>query len=92
MNHQNESKNSDTINQKEHPEIAEVEWIDDAFYIEKTRFGLYRSIKKNGDGFLTGGTYDGALQMSRWHLKCEQEGTLDDYTRVVGSAIVDGKL
>ena len=30
--------------------------------------------------------------MSRWHLKCEQEGTLDDYTRVVGSAIVDGKL
>ena len=92
MNHQNESKISDTTNQKEHPEIVEVDWIDDAFHIEKTRFGLYRSIKKNGDGFLTGGTYDGVLQMSRWHLKCEQEGTLDDYTRVVGSAIVDGKL
>ena len=36
---------------KVHPEIAEVDWIDDAFYIEKTRFGLYKSIKKNGDGF-----------------------------------------
>ena len=31
---------------KVHPEIAEVDWIDDAFYIEKTRFGLYKSIKK----------------------------------------------
>ena len=30
--------------------------------------------------------------MSRWHLKCEQEGTLDLYSRVVGSAIVGGKL
>ena len=31
---------------KVHPEIVEVDWIDDAFYIEKTRFGLYKSIKK----------------------------------------------
>ena len=30
--------------------------------------------------------------MSRWHLKCEQEGTLEQYTRVVGNAVVDGKL
>ena len=77
---------------KVHPEIAEVDWIDDAFYIEKTRFGLYKSIKKNGDGFLTGLTYDAVLEMSRWHLKCEQEGTLEQYTRVVGNGIVDGKL
>ena len=63
---------------KVHPEIAEVDWIDDAFYIEKTRFGLYKSIKKNGDGFLTGLTYDAVLEMSRWHLKCEQGAHLNN--------------
>jgi|TARA_Y100000022_G_scaffold4560_1_gene3711 hypothetical protein len=77
----------------EHPEIAEVDWIDDAFYIYKTRFGLFTSVRKDtGKDFLTGGTYEGVLTMSRWHLKCEQEGTLDLYSRVVGSAIVGGKL
>jgi len=30
--------------------------------------------------------------MTRWHLKCEQEGTLHLYTRVVGDAFVSGKL
>jgi len=77
----------------EHPEIAEVDWIDDAFYIYETRFGLFTSVRKDtGKDFLTGGTYEGVLTMSRWHLKCEQEGTLDLYSRVVGSAIVGGKL
>jgi hypothetical protein len=32
------------------------------------------------------------IDMSRWHLKCEQEGTLEQYTRVVGDAFVGGKL
>jgi len=77
---------------KVHPEIAEVDWIDDAFYIEQTRFGLYTSVKKNGDRFLTGLTREAVLNMSRWHLKCEQEGTLHLYTRVVGNAFVGGKL
>ena len=71
-----------------------VVWIDDAFYIKKTRFGLYTSILKNplGQHFITGATEDGVLTMSRWHLKCAQEGTLDDYTRIVNSGVVGGKL
>jgi len=72
-----------------------VEWIDDCFYIMKTRFGLFVSVLKEpiyGAQFITGGTEDGVLQMTRWHLKCLQEGTLDQNTRVVGSAIVGGKL
>ena len=71
-----------------------VEWIDDAFYIKKTRFGLYTSILKEplGAHFLTGGTEDGVLQMTRWHLKCLQEGTMEDYTRVVNNGVVGGKL
>ena len=27
--------NSETNQSKEHPEIAEVDWIDDAFYVEQ---------------------------------------------------------
>ena len=75
-----------------HPEIAEVDWIDDAFYIKETRYGLFISVKKTGDNFLTGATYDGVLEVSRWHLKCEQDGTLEKYTRVVGDAFISGKL
>ena len=32
------------------------------------------------------------ITMSRWHLKCLQDGTLQDYTRVVNSGVVGGKL
>ena len=71
-----------------------VEWIDDAFYIKKTRFGLFTSILKNplGQHFITGATEDGVIIMSRWHLMCLQEGTLDDYSKVVNSGVVGGKL
>ena len=74
-------------------ESDNVEWIGDAFCIYKTRFGLYTSIRKDTKkNFLTGATYDGVLEMSRWHLMCEQEGTLEQYTRVIGDAFVGGKL
>jgi hypothetical protein len=68
------------------------EWIDDAFYIKETRFGLFTSVMKSGENFLTGATREGVLSMSRWHLKCEQDGTLHLYTRVVGDSYVSGKL
>lgn len=72
----------------------DVEWIDDAFYIKKTRFGLHTSVLKEpyGAHFLTGLKYEDVLKMSRWHLKCLQEGTLDEYTRIVNSGVVGGKL
>ena len=34
----------------------------------------------------------GVIEMTRWHLKCLQDGTLQDYTRVVNTGIVGGKL
>jgi len=72
----------------------DVQWIDDLFYIKKTRFGLYTSILKDplGQHFITGATEEGVISVSRWHLKCLQEGTLQDYTRVVNSGVVGGKL
>jgi hypothetical protein len=66
-------------------ESSPYEWIDDAFRMVETKYGMYKSILKSGEDFLTGATYDGVLQMSRWHLKCEQDGTLHLYTRVVGN-------
>ena len=71
-----------------------VEWIDDAFYIKKTRFGLYTSILRNplGQHFITGATEEGVIIISRWHLKCIQDGSLQDYTRIVNSGVVGGKL
>ena len=43
----------------------DVEWIDDAFYIKKTRFGLFTSILKEpifGAHFITGATEEGVLE------------------------------
>ena len=76
----------------EHPEISEYEWIDDCFRVWETRFGLWQSETKTGRKMLTGLTKDAVVTMTRWHLKCEQEGTLDQYTRVINSGVVGGKL
>ena len=89
------SKLSDSFGGTVENNIPEdVEWIDDAFYIKKTRFGLYTSILRNplGQHFITGATEDGVINMTRWHLMCLQDGSLDDYTRVVNSGVVGGKL
>jgi len=72
----------------------DVVWIDDAFYIKKTRFGLYTSILKEplGQHFITGPTENAVLTISRWHLKCIQEGTLEENSRIVNDGFVGGKL
>tara|TARA_R100001129_G_C5317923_1_gene246943 strand:+ start:1553 stop:1792 length:240 start_codon:yes stop_codon:yes gene_type:complete len=66
--------------------------IDDVFYVWKTRFGLYTTMTKQGRKMLTGATRDSVVTMTRWHLKCEQDGTLEQYTKVVNSGVVGGKL
>ena len=79
-------------NQFNDSSVEEYVWIDDAFRVEKTRF-MWKSVRKDtGKDFLFGLTEEAVTEMSRWHLKCEQEGTLEEYTRVVGDAFVGGKL
>ena len=76
----------------EHPEIAEYEWIDDAFAVVQTRF-MWKSIRKDtGNDFLFGMTKEAVTDMSRWHLKCEQEGWPEGSVRVVNNGVVGGKL
>ena len=72
------------------PENAEL--VDDTFYVWETRFGLFSTCTKEGRMMLTGADRQGVIDMTHWHLKCEQDGTLNDYTRVVNSGVVGGKL
>ena len=67
----------------EHPEIAEHEWIDDCFRVWETRFGLWQSETKQGRKMLTGLHRDNVVMMTRWHLKCEQEGWPEGSVRVL---------
>tara|TARA_R100000005_G_C4808182_1_gene96056 strand:- start:165 stop:386 length:222 start_codon:yes stop_codon:yes gene_type:complete len=70
----------------------ERELIDDCFYVEKTRF-MWKSIRKDtGKDFLFGLEKEDVIKMTRWHLQCEQEGTLHLYTRVINDGVVGGKL
>jgi len=70
----------------------EYTWIDDCFRVEETRFGLFRTSTKEGRGILTGLDKDAVIRMTRWHLKCEQEGWPEGSVRVVSDGIVGGKL
>ena len=76
----------------EHPEIAEYEWIDDCFRVYETRFGMWSSETKEGRKMLTGLDRESVIMMTRWHLKCEQEGWPEGSVRVVNSGVVGGKL
>jgi len=72
------------------PDHAEL--IDDTFYVWKTRFGLYATMTKKGRKMLTALEKEGAVIMTRWHLKCEQEGWPEGSVRVINSGFVGGKL
>ena len=68
------------------------ELIDDCFHVWETQFGLWKSETKEGRKMLTSLTRDDVVSMTKWHLKCEQDGTLENHTRVVNGGIVGGKL
>lgn len=68
------------------PEGAEL--IDDVFYVWETRYGLFSSMTKNGRKMLTGVHKDNVIIMTRWHLKCEQEGWPEGSVTVVNTTTV----
>ena len=55
----------------------ETTWYDDAFKVYKTRWGTFRSETKDGREVITGGTEQGVIDATRFHLKGEQEGFPD---------------
>ena len=82
------SSQSRTTFQLEPDEVV----YDEAFVVRKTRFGIYSSTTVQGRKMLTGGTKEGVITMTRWHLKCEQEGWPEGSVRVVNNGVVGGKL
>ena len=80
-----------TETKKEFVPTDDMEMIDDAFYVQETRF-MWKSVLKDGKDFLFGLEKQTVIDMSRWHLKCLQDGTLGEYTRVVNDGKVGGKL
>ena len=80
-----------TETKKEFVPTDDMELIDGAFYVQETRF-MWKSVLKDGKDFLFGLEKNTVIDMSRWHLKCLQDGTLGEYTRVVNDGKVGGKL
>lgn len=76
----------------EHPEISEVDWIDDIFRVYKTKYGLYHSATKDGRELITSLTAEQCVTGTRFYLKGEQEGWSEENSRVVNDGTVGGKL
>ena len=72
------------------PDGAEL--IDDCFWVWETRFGLFSTMTTEGRQMLTAAVRDGVISMTRWHLKCEQEGWPEGSVRVVHGASMGVKL
>lgn len=73
----------------EHPEIAEVDWIDDTFRIEETRFKGWKSFHKDGRMLIYSLHRDTCINATRFYLKGCQEGWTDS---IPYEGIVGGKL
>ena len=75
--------------QNVHPEIAEVDWIDDSFRVERKRFGTWDSYTKDGKCVITTLTKENCIQATRCYLKWLQEGFPETKSH---EGIVGGKL
>jgi hypothetical protein len=67
----------------------EKKLIDDAFYIEQKRYGLWDSTDKDGKGLVTSLTEEQCISATRFVLKGRQEGFAESKTY---EGEVSGKL
>ena len=52
----------------------EPKLIDECFYIDKKKYGLWHSWYKDGNGLITALTEDQCISGTRFYLKGRQEG------------------
>ena len=52
----------------------EKKLIDDAFYVEQKKYGLWDSTDKDGNGLITALTEESCISGTRFYLKGRQEG------------------
>lgn len=67
----------------------EKQLIDEAFYVECKKYGLWQSHHPDGKGIITSLTEEEVIRSTRWYLKCLQEGFEETKTY---SSEVGGKL
>ena len=61
------------------------EWIDDAFRVEKTNWGTWRSFDKKEKSLITSLNEEDCIRATRFYLKGLQEGWDNNQTRYDGS-------
>jgi len=88
----NDSKVKADESSSDSKQNPEYEWIDDCFRVYETRFGLYISVLKDGREVITALHKEVCIDMTRFHLKGEQEGWNNENSRVVNDGVVGGKL
>ena len=71
--------------------MSDKQLIDEAFYVEKKRWGTYQSYDKESNRLVTSLTSETCVSATRYYLKLKQEGSLNDIG-VSYSSVVDGKL
>jgi len=67
----------------------EKKLVDDCFYVEQKRYGLWDSSDKDGKGLITSLTEDECIKSTRFYLKGRQEGfsTSRTYESQVGGKL-----
>jgi len=69
----------------------EKQLIDDCFYVEQKKYGLWDSYDKDGKGIVTSLTEEECVRATRFILKLKQENKLNEVGNTY-SGTVDGKI
>ena len=69
----------------------EKQLIDNAFYVEEKKYGLWQSHYEDGKGIITSLTEEECVRSTRWYLKQKQEG-FDKVETKTYDSVVGGKL
>jgi hypothetical protein len=69
--------------------MSEKKLIDDAFYVDEKKYGLWYSTDKEGNGLVTSLTEESCISATRFLLKGRQEGFSESktYTGQVGGKL-----
>jgi hypothetical protein len=69
--------------------MTEKKLIDDAFYVDEKKYGLWYSTDKEGNGLITSLTEESCISATRYFLKGRQEGFSESktYTGQVGGKL-----
>ena len=60
--------------------MTEKKLIDDAFYVDEKKYGLWYSTDKEGNGLITSLTEESCISATRFYLKGRQEGFTESKT------------